>query len=172
MLAEIDDRAVSDWCLEHLGCPVAARTLTAGNLSAVHGLRLADGREVVLKVRDDDTRLEACAWVHRRTWQAGFPCPEPLPLGGKVAGAETSPPAGEAPEPADAPRLFAGLLADFVTCAKDFGPQPLLRPAPAWVHWYHEEDGVRPVPDDRDVDLNAERCSVTAWVDELGAAGT
>lgn len=57
-----------------------------------------------------------------------------------------------------------------MTCAEALAPQPLLRPAPAWVHWYHMEDGVWPVPDDRDVDLNAERCSVTAWVDELGAA--
>ncbi|MGV4887840.1 hypothetical protein ACSR0Z_14660 [Streptomyces viridosporus] len=174
MSADFDDRAVSDWCLEHLGCPVAEHTFTAGNLSVVYGLRLADGREVVLKIRDDDARLVACTWVQRRMWQVGFPCPEPLtgplPLGRKVAGAETLLPEGEAPEPADSPRLFAGLLADFVTCAEGFGPQPLLRPAPAWVHWYHQEDGVWPVPDDRDVDLNAERCSATAWVDELGAA--
>ncbi|GIH61410.1 hypothetical protein [Microbispora siamensis] len=174
MPADIDDQAVSDWCLEHLGSPVAGRTFTAGNLSTVYGLRLADDREVVLKVRNADPRLDACTWVQRRMWQAGFPCPEPLtgvlPLGPKAASAEASLPGGGPPELADAPQLFAGLLADFVTCAESLGPQPVLRPAPAWVHWYHQEDGVWPVPDDRDVDLNAERCSVTAWIDELGAA--
>ncbi|MGW4906021.1 hypothetical protein [Streptomyces sp. NPDC004270] len=34
-----------------------------------------NGREVVLKIRDDDARLGACTWVQRRMWQAGFPCP-------------------------------------------------------------------------------------------------
>ncbi|MFI6358166.1 hypothetical protein ACIBJF_37360 [Streptomyces sp. NPDC050743] len=74
-----------DWCIEHLGSPVAERTLTAGNVSVVHGLRLMNGREVVLKIREEDERLGACTWVQRRMWQAGFPCPEPLagplPLG-------------------------------------------------------------------------------------------
>ncbi|MFF5185751.1 hypothetical protein ACFY30_18575 [Streptomyces sp. NPDC000345] len=174
MPADIDERALSDWCLEHMGSPVAEPMFSTGNLSAVHGLRLADGREVVVKVRDGDARLESCTWVHGRMWEAGFPCPQPLagpsPLGGKVASAETCVPGDEPPAPADAPKLFAHLLSDFVTRAEGFDPQPLLRPAPAWVHWYHEENGVWPVPDDRDVDLNAERCSVTAWVDELGAA--
>ncbi|GHB74869.1 hypothetical protein GCM10010377_76670 [Streptomyces viridiviolaceus] len=174
MLEHSDDRTVSDWCVEHLGYPVAERTFTAGNLSVVHGLRLTNGREVVLKIRDEDERLGACSWVQRRMWRAGFPCPEPLagplPLGTKVASAETPVPGGGEPEPADSPRQFAGLLADFVTRAEDFDPQPLLRPAPAWVHWYHEEDGVWPVPDDRNVDLNAEPCSATAWLDALGAA--
>ncbi|MFH0180170.1 hypothetical protein [Streptomyces cacaoi] len=174
MLADSEDRTVNDWCVAHLGCPVAERTFTAGNLSAVYGLRLTDGREVVLKIRDEDARLVACTWVQREMWQAGFPCPEPvtgpLPLGRKVASAETPVPGGGEPEHTDAPRLFAGLLADFVTRAEDFDAQPLLRPAPAWVHWYHKEDGVWPVPDDRDVNLNAERCFATAWLDELGTA--
>lgn len=37
MPADLDDRAVSDWCIEHLGCPVTERTFTAGNLPVVHG---------------------------------------------------------------------------------------------------------------------------------------
>ncbi|MCX5009230.1 hypothetical protein OHB05_42710 [Streptomyces sp. NBC_00638] len=174
MSADFDARTVNEWCLKRLGCPVTERTFTAGNLSMIYDLRLADDRQVVLKIRDDDARLVACTWVQRRMWQAGFPCPEPLsgplPLSTQAATAETPLPGSEAPEFADAPRLFAGLLADFVTCAEGLAPQQLLRPAPAWVHWYHREDRVWPVPDDRDVDLNAERCSVTAWIDVLGAA--
>jgi len=174
MPADIDERAVSDWCREHLGSPVASRTFTAGNLSAVYGLRLEDGREVVLKVREGEDRLHACTRVQRRMWEADFPCPEPLtaplPLGSEVATAEALLPGDERPDPADAPELFACLLARFVATAESFGPEPELRPAPAWVRWYHKEDGVWPVPDDRDVDLNAERCSATTWVDELGRA--
>lgn len=93
----------------------------------------------------------------------------PLPLGRKVASSETLLP-GEAPEIADCPRLFADPLAAFVSRAEGFDPQPLLRPAPAWVHRCHKEDGAWSVPDDQDVDLKAERCSATAWVDELGVA--
>jgi Ser/Thr protein kinase RdoA (MazF antagonist) len=52
----------------------------------------------------------------------------------------------------------------------DLAPEPDLQPAPPWVCWYHQENGVWPVPDDRDADLNAEHRPVTAWVDELGAA--
>jgi len=170
----IDEQAMSDWCFEHLGAAITQRIFTSGNLSAVYGLRLTDGREVVLKVRDADPRLAACTWVQRRMWQAGFPCPQPLtevlPLGNKAAHAETVLAGDEPLEPADAPRQFAGLLADFVARAESLPPQTGLRPAPAWVYWYHREDGVWPAPDDRNVDLNAERCSVTAWVDDVGAA--
>ena len=173
MPADIGERVLSDWCREHLGAPVAGRVFTTGHLSAVYGLRLADGREVVLKVRDGDARLPACLRVQRWMWQAGFCCPEPLAgphqLGSAVASAEALLPAGEQPALSGTPRLFARLLARFMECGAALAPEPDLRPAPAWVCWYHQEYGVWPVPDDRDADLNAEDCPVT-WVDELGAA--
>jgi hypothetical protein len=173
MRAEVDDRALGDWCREHLGAPVAERVFSTGHLSAVYGLRLRDCREVVLKVRDGGPRLDACIRVQRHMWAAGFPCPEvlagPHRLGSAAASAEALLPEGDSAIQ-DAPRLFASLLAHFVQSAQDLPPEPDLRPAGAWVCWYHQETGVWPVPDDRDVDLNAEHCSVTAWVDELGAA--
>lgn len=173
MPADVGERALSDWCREHLGAPAAGRLFTTGHLSGVYGLRLADGREVVLKVRDGGARLSACMRVQRRLWQAGFCCPEPLAgphrLGSAVASAETLLPAGDQPPRTDAPRLFARLLARLVECGAALAPEPELRPAPAWVCWYHQEDGVWPVPDDRDDDLNAEAGPVT-WIDELGAA--
>jgi Phosphotransferase enzyme family len=174
MPADVGDRALSEWCLEHLGAPVTGRVFTAGHLSGVYGLRLAGGRAVVLKVRGGGVRLGACVRVQRRMWEAGFCCPEPLAgphgLGSAVATAEALLPSGGQPALQDAPRLFAGLLARFVECGAGLAPEPDLRPAPAWVCWYHQEDGVWPVPDDRDADLNAEHCPVTAWLDELGAA--
>jgi hypothetical protein len=173
MPADVGDRALSEWCRKHLGAPVAELVFTAGHLSAVYGLHLADGREVVLKVRGGGARLGACLRVQRRMSEAGFCCPEPLAgphrLGSAVATAEALLPAGEQPARPDAPRLFACLLARLVECGADLAPEPDLRPAPPWVCWYHEENGVWPVPDDRDADLNAEHWPATAWVDELGA---
>jgi Phosphotransferase enzyme family len=174
MPADVDEQALDDWCREHLGAPVAERVFTAGNLSAVYGLRLVDDREVVLKVRNGGPRLDACLRVQRRMWQAGFPCPElltgPHRLGSAIASAEALLPECERPALRDAPRLSAQLLARFVECAEALPPEPDLRPASAWVCWYHKENGVWPVPDDRDVDLNADHCLATAWVDDLGAA--
>jgi hypothetical protein len=113
MPAAIGDRALSDWCREYLGAPVAELLFTTGHLSAVYGLRLRDGREVVLKVRGGGARLGACLRVQRHMREAGFCCPEPLAgphrLGSAIATAEALLPAGEQPALHDAPRLFAGL---------------------------------------------------------------
>ena len=85
--------ALVAWCRRWLGAPPAAQLFEAGYLSTVKGLRLADGREVVVKVRPRRSRLGGCAVVHRALWMAGFPCPEPLvdlqPLDGYAATAET-----------------------------------------------------------------------------------
>jgi hypothetical protein len=70
--------ALAVWCKRWLGAPPAAQLFEAGYLSMVKGLRLADGREVVVKVRPRGSRLAGCAVVHRALWTAGFPCPEPL----------------------------------------------------------------------------------------------
>lgn len=62
------------------------------------GLRLADDREVVVKVRPGSPRIAACAEVQRRMFESGYPCPEPLsgpaPFGGDVATAEVYVPGG------------------------------------------------------------------------------
>jgi hypothetical protein len=66
--------ALAVWCRRWLGAPPAAELFEAGYLSTVKGLRLADGREVVVKVRPREPRLAGCAVVHRTLWTAGFPC--------------------------------------------------------------------------------------------------
>ena len=84
--------ALTSWCRRWLGAPPVAELFGSGYLSTVTGLRLADGREVVVKVRPPSSRLAGCAVVHRALWTAGFPCPEPLvdpqPLDGYAATAE------------------------------------------------------------------------------------
>src|SRR5215472_9631704 len=95
--------ALAVWCGRWLGAPPAAQLFEAGYLSTVLGLRLADGREVVVKVRSGASRLAGCAAVHRALWAAGFPCPEPLvdlrPLGGFAATAEALVPDAGEPAP-------------------------------------------------------------------------
>ena len=56
------DPLLVDWCVRHLGSPPVEQFFGVQRLSAVHGLRLADGREVVLKVRG---ALDRQAGVHR-----------------------------------------------------------------------------------------------------------
>jgi len=74
----VDPARLAQWCEEHLGSPPADEIFRSGYLSAVIGLRLADSRAVVVKVRPDSPRMAACAEVQRRLFESGYPCPEPL----------------------------------------------------------------------------------------------
>ena len=177
--------AVSAWCARHLGSGAEATLFSAGHLSRVFGLRLREGRTVVVKVRPAEPRLAGCTEVQRHLWQAGFPCPQPLagplPLGANAThyavNAETLV-TGGAPYPAAelstqgaesaGAAAFAGLLARLITLAPAPDQVSDLAPPPAWVHWDHPYLGVWPPPDDRDVDLNA--FPETAWLDDLGRA--
>jgi hypothetical protein len=67
----VDPGRLARWCTEHLGSPPADELFRSGFLSVVIGLRLADGREVVVKVRPDSPRTAACVEVQRRMFQAG-----------------------------------------------------------------------------------------------------
>ena len=152
--------ALAVWCRRWLGAPPAAQLFEAGYLSTVTGLRLADGREVVVKVRPRGSRLDGCAVVHRALWTAGFPCPEPLvdlqPLDGYAATAETLvPDADEPPPESELAVLSAAALARLVQLAPDPGSVPSLAPSPSYAGWDHTEAGLWPTPEDRDVDLNA-----------------
>ena len=151
---------LAEWCRRWLGAPPAAELFGSGYLSTVTGLRLADGREVVVKVRPWQPRLAGCAAVHRALWTAGFPCPEPLvdlqPLDGYAATAEALvPDAGQPPPDSELARLSAAALARLVELAPDPGSVPSLAPSPSWVGWDHPGPGRWPAPEDRDVDLNA-----------------
>ena len=77
MIANVDERLAA-WCRRQLGSAPVERFFGADHLSQVHGLRLADGREVVLKLRGRQELLLGCHAVHRAVWEAGIPCPEPL----------------------------------------------------------------------------------------------
>ena len=86
------DAALAAWCRRLLGAEPEAVLFRAGYLSEVTGLRLADGRGVVVKARAPSPRLLGCLRVQAALAAAGFPCPRPLagpaPLGGLAATAE------------------------------------------------------------------------------------
>jgi len=152
--------ALAVWCGRWLGAPPVAELFEAGYLSTVKGLRLADGRDVVVKVRPRGSRLTGCAVVHRALWTAGFPCPEPLvdlqPLDGYAATAESLVlDAGEPPPDSELAALSAAALARLVELAPDPASVPSLTPSPSCAGWDHTEPGLWPTPEDRDVDLNA-----------------
>ena len=155
-----DHVRLASWCRRWLGAPPAAQLFEAGYLSTVKGLRLADGREVVIKVRPRMSRLAGCAVVHRALWTAGFPCPEPLvdvqPLDGYAATAEALVlDAGEPPPDSELAALSAAALARLVELGPDPGAVPSLAPSPSWTGWDHAEPGLWPTSEELDVDLNA-----------------
>jgi len=119
------------------------------SVSEVVGLRLADGREVVVKAREAEGREASCVAAQARLAERGFPCARPLTdvvrVGSLAVHAEESRPGGEmllGDSPAIAERyaaVFARLmteLADIVVAA------PL--PNPRWARWDHRDPGLWP----------------------------
>jgi hypothetical protein len=164
--------ALADWCTHWLGARPVAELFGTGNLSTVKGLRLADGREVVVKVRPSLPRLAGCAVAHRALWRAGFPCPEPLvdlqPLDGYAASAEALVPGVDEPPHGELAALSAAGLARLVELAPGPVSVPSLAPSPSWVGWDHTEPGLWPRSDDVDADLNA--YPEPQWLDRVAAA--
>jgi hypothetical protein len=159
------------WCTQWLGATPTQRLFEIAHLSIVVGLRLTDGREVVVKARPPADRIQGCIYVHRHLWAAGFPCPEPLagptPLGALTATAEAFVPGGMSLTPGpDSPQLFAEALAELIRLAPSVAAVPTLAPPPAWVWWDHDQPGTWPLPDDRDTDLNAQ--AEPAWLEDIG----
>jgi hypothetical protein len=89
----IDPATLAAWCDLHLGSPVARELFRGGHLTRVIGVRLADGREVVVGVRPSARRVVGCIEVQRRLYESGYPCPQPLagpaPFGEYQATAES-----------------------------------------------------------------------------------
>jgi hypothetical protein len=167
----VDPGHLAQWCMEHLGSPPADEIFRSGYLSAVIGLRLADDREVVVKVRPDSPRIAACVEVHRRMFQAGYPCPQPLtgaaPFGDDIATAEAYVPGGAMlPSANHAPQAFAEAFARLIRLAPRPAEVSTLDPAPSWAAWNHAGDGLWPCPEDPDVNLN--ESAGAEWINDAG----
>jgi Phosphotransferase enzyme family len=144
----------------------------SGYLSAVIGLRLADGRQVVVKVRPDSPRTAACLDVQRRMFQAGYPCPRPLTgavaFGGDVATAEAHVPGGAMLPSADhAAGAFAEAFARLIRLAPRPAEVSTLDPAPSWAAWNHAGHGLWPRPE-QDPDVNLNEAAGAQWIDDAG----
>lgn len=69
---------VAHWCGKYLSAAPIEHLFEAGYLSQVVGLRLDDGRRVVVKIRDWHDRLASCFQVQTWLFERGFPAPEPI----------------------------------------------------------------------------------------------
>ena len=172
-LPAVDAASLATWCERHLGSPVESELFRTGHLTRVVGTRLADGREVVVRVRPAAPRIAECTEVQRRLFDAGYPCPQPLagpaPLGeyeataeSHVAGGTLLPDSGRTAQP------FAAALAQLVDLAPRPRQTPSLAPAPPWAAWNHGQGGLWPWPEDLDVDLN--QVDGPRWIDAAGQA--
>ncbi|MGH8982180.1 MAG: phosphotransferase [Acidimicrobiales bacterium] len=156
----------------HLGAGVDRVLFSEGHLSTVLGVELSSGAQVAVKIRPWADRLWGCATVHRRLFELGFPCPEPLvdlePMGGLAVSAEAIVSGGEPlPYSGRLAAPFATALARLVGLAPLPSEVPSLDPPPPWMAPDFGAAELWPVPDDHpDIDLNA--ASGPSWLDEAG----
>jgi hypothetical protein len=159
------------WCLDHLGGEPAAVLFQVHQVSMVFGLRLADGRDVVVKARADDGRASSCVAAQAYLAERGFPCARPLTpavgVGSLAVHAEEFRPGGEVwhGDTPDVARrcaeVFARLMAELAELA-DIGVAPPL-PNPPWVRWDHADCGAWPAIDFLD---GLDQSAVPAYVVE------
>ena len=150
---------VDAWCRSCLGAPAVEALFVLSHLSEVVGVRIGDGREVVLKRRVDECgRARACVRAQGLLASHGFPCPLPLTdpcfADGFVVHAEAFVGGGEV-ETDDSPAAAARsamLLADLIGRLSAFDPPPPW-PNPEWVRWDS-------LPE------RQARSSVPGWIDE------
>jgi hypothetical protein len=171
--AAVDMASLAAWCELHLGSPAERELFRAGHLTCVIGTRLADRRELVVRVRPAAPRIAACAQVQRQLFDSGYPCPEPLagpaPLGEYEATAESYLAGGaRLPDSGHTARPFAAALAQLVHLAPRPEQMPSLAPAPSWAAWNHNQGRLWPRTEDLDVDMN--QVDGPTWLDAAAQA--
>lgn len=141
--AQLAGDVVADWCRAVLGADVEAFLFSSFRLGNVWGVRLSDGRAVVVKVHRPSQRperLRAVFDIQARLWSAGFPCPRPLvpprPLGRGTAIVEESLGGDASPDGHDA-RVRGAMaegLARQISLLRDLeAPAGLMRSRPPWI---------------------------------------
>lgn len=118
-------------------------------MSTVFGLRLANGRDVVVKARPDDGRAVSCVVAQARLAESGFPCARPLTpvvdVGSLAVHAEELRPGGAVLR-GDSPQVaarYAEVFAWLMTALAELELAPPL-PNPRWVRWDHTGPGLWP----------------------------
>jgi hypothetical protein len=167
----VDEKSLARWCEQRLGATHVEVLFTSGHLAVVVGVRLADDREVVVKIRPAASRVGGCVEVQQHLWACGFPCPKPLagpaPIGAhEMATAEEYVPGGiQLPRDRRAPEQFAGLLWQLIDLCEPLHMEDRLNPPPSWMAWDHAEDGVWPRLDEGHDNLNAD--AEPRWLDDV-----
>ena len=140
------------WCRAQLGDEPVGVLFRLHQVSMVFGLRLADGRDVVVKARADEGRAVSCVAAQARLAERGFPCARPLTpvvgVGWLAVHAEELRPGGEVLH-GDSPDMimrYAALFARLMGELADVTVAPPL-PNPPWVRWDHADSGVWPAID-------------------------
>lgn len=164
----VDDKALGEWCHQHLGDRLGSVLFRSGHLAEVVGVQLGSGQQVVIKARAYAPRLTGCLAVQDHLVRSGFPCPAPLTgvtrLGGLAVSAETAMPGGDQLSPEAGAAPFAALLARLIASAPDPSRTPTLAPSPPWTGWDHPGARLWPDADDEGRDLNA--LSAPTWIDD------
>jgi hypothetical protein len=137
------------WCLDHLGGEPVGVLFQLQQVSMVFCLRLAGGRDVVVKARADDGRAASCVAAQARLAGRGFPCARPLTpvvgVGSLAVHAEEFRPGGEVlhGDSPDVAARYAEVFARLMAELADVTVAPPL-PNPPWVRWDHADSGVWP----------------------------
>ena len=140
------------WCEDQLGDEPVSVLFELRQISAVFGLRLAGGRDVVVKAREDDGRAGSCVAAQARLAERGFPCARPLTpavgVGSLAVHAEEFRPGGEVlhGDSPDVAARYAEVFARLMAELADVTVAPPL-PNPPWVRWDHTDSGVWPAID-------------------------
>lgn len=137
------------WCVDQLGTEPISVLFELRSISAVFGLRLAGGRDVVVKAREDDGRAASCVAAQARLADREFPCARPLTsavgVGTLAVHAEEYRPGGELlrGDTPDVAVRYAAVFARLMTKLADVTVAPPL-PNPRWTRWDHADSGLWP----------------------------
>lgn len=164
--------SIDIFCRDELSSPVAEGLFYESSQGAVSGLRLQDGREVVVKAHPPGQSLaflHAVYEVQRRLAQRGYPCPCPLlpprPLARGHAMTEELVDSGNYVDAHHPPirRLMAAHLATLVCLTRDLTTLPGLRPG-LLSHW--QPGKLWPPPHSAIFNFEATTAG-SEWIDEL-----
>jgi hypothetical protein len=161
------------WCADQLGNEPVGVLFERRSTSAVFGLRLAGGRDVVVKAREDDGRAASCVAAQARLAERGFPCARPLTppisVGRLAVHAEECRPGGDLlrGDSPDVAVLYAAVFARLMAELVHVTVAPPL-PNPRWARWDHPDSGLWPAIDFLD---ERDQSAVPAYVvDTAGRA--
>lgn len=157
---------------EELGASISEPLFFESSVGSVFGLRLGDGREVVIKAHQPDEPRDSLIAVHavcRHLSNRGFPCPRPVldprPLGlghGTVEELRADGDWADAHDPA-VRRKLAELLAVLIELGRDVVDLPGLRPG---LLSRIDEGQIWPRPHSAIFDFDATAAGAE-WIDEL-----